>query len=394
MLFFDEIADWWDEQRRESEEALSDFVTGSGSWWRIVLATVVHTSMTLGSGLVDLLRLGEGVKKGGWRGLAEDGLRLLTLAGPIARGARGVARFLVPNSFPGHGICGWITATQVLRQTGVKHFALLEDLVRASGRSEIDSLYLHEIEALLKQLGARTTYLSTVQSVKEIAALLARNPRSVVVFGAQYVHNGVQGGHALYAFRDILGRIRFVDRTGKVLKSLEELEKIYKSSPGIGTATPVHAVVVQNARVAQLITGGATIALEVRPAIDATREQIDEAMDAARAKHGLPPSKHRLSPKSAPNVPGKGSTATGPARKAAPASHQTKPAGGGASNTNGRTHTVKPGDTWMSIASRYTTPTGVPASILAGLLKEQSVAAGYTQHWEGPKVGTVLSIPN
>lgn len=405
MLFFDEIADWWDEQRRESEEVLSEFVTGSDSWFRIVTATFFHTAMTLGSGLVDLLRLGEGVKRGGWRGIAEDGLRVLTLAGPVVRGVRGLSRFLAPNPFPYHDICGYVSATQALRQTGVNLFATLDDLVRASGGQAPGPVFMHQIEMMLKQLGARTKAVPSATSMADIVRLARKNPNAVIMFGVRFQSGGVEAAHAIYAFRDVLGRIRFVDRTGRVMNSVEELEKIYKHLPGIGKGVAQgDAVIVYQAKVARLITGTSAIALEVRPAIDATREEIDAAIDAIRARFGLPPSKVRLSGPPAPRRPPNGAAggAAGAKQGARPGGKPGHPAnptkqagnGGGAPRSGARTHTVKLGETWMSIAMRYATPGGVSASSIAGLLREQSMMAGYTQPWEGPKAGTVLTIPN
>ncbi len=42
--------------------------------------------MVLGSGLVDLLRFGDGVSEGGLAGWGKDGLRLLGIAGPAGKG--------------------------------------------------------------------------------------------------------------------------------------------------------------------------------------------------------------------------------------------------------------------------------------------------------------------
>lgn len=51
--------------------------------------------MDLGAGFVDVLRVGEGVKKGGW-GYAEGALRVVSLAGPATRVGRfGLAKLVL-----------------------------------------------------------------------------------------------------------------------------------------------------------------------------------------------------------------------------------------------------------------------------------------------------------
>ncbi|MBS1830226.1 MAG: hypothetical protein JST93_33300 [Acidobacteria bacterium] len=363
MWFFDDVADWWDEQKQKTEEILTDFVAGTNSWWRIAIAGTVQTAMNLGGGFVDVLRLGEGIKEGGWRGFAQDGLRLLTLAGPAARAGRSVSRFFAPN--PRGPICGWVTATQALRQTGVKHFATVEDLVQATGRSASPGgVSLTEADGLLRSLGAETRVMPGVTTMQEVAELARQNPNGVVMFGVLW---GDDTGHALYAFRDMFFRVRIVDRTGRVVGNLSKLEDVYVA---ISSTKVGGAIVVKNSVLATTVTGAATIALEVRAAIAASRSDVDKKMDEIRRKRGHA----SAAPKHA--AP----------RKAAKAA--TPPKGDGK-----KRHTVKAGETWLSIASQYTTPGGVPSSMLAGLLKEQSMLAGYTQPWEPPKVGSVLVIP-
>src|SRR5258705_1425942 len=126
MWIFSDGANWWDEKKRESGEYLHEFVDEHDSWWAIAIAGTVETAMRLGGGFVDVLRLGDGIKEGTWRGILHDGLRLLSLAGPLARLGRGISRFVVPN--PRGGICAWVSATLALRQTGVQHFAPIEEL--------------------------------------------------------------------------------------------------------------------------------------------------------------------------------------------------------------------------------------------------------------------------
>jgi hypothetical protein len=59
-----EIADWWDGQRRTSMKALDEFVDAYPNWFGVAIAGTVATSIDLGSGLVDVLRLVEGAAEG------------------------------------------------------------------------------------------------------------------------------------------------------------------------------------------------------------------------------------------------------------------------------------------------------------------------------------------
>jgi hypothetical protein len=96
--------------------------------------------MEVGAGTVDTLRFGQGLAEGGVKGVGKDALRLIGLAGPLGRGAKIVqtsvnarlARLIVD---PGGGICGWVSGTQALRQTGTKAFAAVDDLTQALGKS-------------------------------------------------------------------------------------------------------------------------------------------------------------------------------------------------------------------------------------------------------------------
>jgi hypothetical protein len=88
MWIFTDIANWWDQNHRQSQQVLDEFVEKNPNQFAIVLATAAHTSMVLGAGLVDVLRIGDGVAQGTVRGATDDGLRLLAFAGPAAKFGR------------------------------------------------------------------------------------------------------------------------------------------------------------------------------------------------------------------------------------------------------------------------------------------------------------------
>ncbi|MDQ4075912.1 MAG: hypothetical protein M3220_06645 [Chloroflexota bacterium] len=250
-----EDAEWWEKQRLQSEKELERFVQDNPGWFAISVATFLSTAMELGGAFVDVLRLGEGAAEGGW-GYGKDALRLLTipgLAGSVGRlGRLGAAaitemRLLkiapISSSLP---ICSWVAATQALRLTGVRHLAAVDDLLKWSGWPTLEqgfkeSAFLREIIGALRILGAKIVKLRAPKTLTEVTAAVAENPKGVVLINVKWPKlNPATGevqyvGHTLTAFRDWIGNFRILDRSGRVVSALDELENLY---PGIGKGVP------------------------------------------------------------------------------------------------------------------------------------------------------------
>jgi|SRR5271166_370052 len=94
-MVLSQLADWWDKQKRETEQIPTDWVQDNPQWRVVAIAGSVQTSMDLGAGMVDVLRFGEGMAQGGVKGFGKDALRLLMLLGPLGR-AGGAASRLTP----------------------------------------------------------------------------------------------------------------------------------------------------------------------------------------------------------------------------------------------------------------------------------------------------------
>ncbi|EHR71796.1 RHS repeat-associated core domain protein [Burkholderiales bacterium JOSHI_001] len=77
-------ANTWDRSRAQSEQILNQLVQDHPNTGTVLFATLMHTSMELGSGMVDTLRVGTAVAERGLAGLGQDALRLLGL--PFAGG--------------------------------------------------------------------------------------------------------------------------------------------------------------------------------------------------------------------------------------------------------------------------------------------------------------------
>lgn len=243
MRAVSELADWWDEQHRQAKKELDHFIDNNPNLFGVIVATAAATAMELGAGAVDTLRFGEGIAEGGVTGVGKDALRLIGLAGPLGRGAKiaqtaantRLARLIVD---PGGPVCGWVSGTQALRQTGTKAFAAVDDLAQALGKSlpELGGSHLPQRVELFRQLGARISGLRSVRAFEDVARMTPNNGSVTLfnVFGTR-MEGGVpkQVGHALYAFRDNLGRLRIMDRggsagkAGEVFGSIEEVAKKY-----------------------------------------------------------------------------------------------------------------------------------------------------------------------
>ena len=261
MLGLEKIANWWDGKHKESEDILQEWVNNNNSDLEMnakaVVATIVSTSMILGAGLVDVLRIGEGIKKGGTWGYFQDGLRLLSIAGPIARlGRLGAAKWTFD---PGGNWCASIAMAKALRQTGTKLFIRASEVIQKTGFAPTN---LNQFIPVLKSMGARVREVSKLKDMKALEQLVADNPKSVIMFGVTWKFpSGEIVGHALYAFRDTFGAFKIADRSGKIVSTLSELNVYY---PAIGSATPQGAaLIIYNSVIVEGTSLASMLAIEV-----------------------------------------------------------------------------------------------------------------------------------
>ncbi len=262
MFGLEEIADWWDSQHKDAEKALDTWVRNSSNsdidrYGRAIVATTVYTSMALGSGLVDILRLGEGVKEGGW-GYAEDGLRILGLAGPVFKlGRLGAAKWTYSPRGPW---CASVATAKALRHTGNKIFVKASEIMGRTGVKPPKNM--NEFMPVLKGLGAKVKEVKNVPTINKLKALTKENKKSVVLFAVRWKKsNGKGAAHALYAYRDTFGRFKIADRTGKIVRNLDELNIYYDN---IGSAViQGSAMVIKNAVVTKGTSLASMLAIEV-----------------------------------------------------------------------------------------------------------------------------------
>lgn len=365
MFAASDIADWWDEQHRVSSEALDEMIDAHPNWFSVTVATLAETSMTLGAGLVDVLRLGEGAAEGGVKGYLHDGLRLLQLAPAAGKLSRFVlARVLVDA---GGDICTWMSATKASRQVGVSAFASVDDLARAAGFGKVAELggaFVDELLPVLRNLGARVTALPALRNIAEVMSNV--RGRGVVMFSVEWKMGAEQVGHTLYAFRDLLGRLRIADRTGAVVSGLAELERFY---PGIAQAKVYgSAALVEGPRIL-LVDGVAVLAMEVRSQLVANPETVAQTLAVGMSSTGpgrhLPATATLATGRQSARLPGVlGTQAPGQASDSAALGYAPRRAilglgspsqqPGAASSAPGwRIHVVSYGDWLSKLAQRY-----------------------------------------
>ena len=246
-----EFSDWWDTQHQEYQELLQEYVDENPTVLRVGLATLATIPTSLGAGLVDALRFGEGFAEGGADGVAKDALRLLALAGPLGK----VSRYLVSlqatrlaihlkDPAAAAGICTWVAVTKALRHTAAGNlFAKVDELAALMGKNvpagQLPSLWADDLVPVMRMMGAKVKDLGRPLDMGNLmrTAQDTLGRYRAMIFAVEWKMPGGQlAQHTLYMFKDGLGRLRISDRTGHVVKTLAEYEKLVPSWKGIANA--------------------------------------------------------------------------------------------------------------------------------------------------------------
>jgi hypothetical protein len=281
MWVFTEVADWFDKVRHDNEKFLADGMRdtdddflGAMAWTGIGVVRLLNgVAGGVAGGFIDVLRIGDGVKEGGW-GYGKDALRALAIVGPALKvGRMALGLVAAVDATPAVGNCAWVSAARAARMTGTQHFATVGQLASAIGIGVGDTAGMNmlEVQNIIRLVNGETTLVRGVLSFEEVAQLARNNPDGVVVFPVTFMRtagqtvNGIsqaaelsENGHALIA-KAVGGTVFIVDRSGKVYRSLQELEGVYGAasglppgaSGGLGMTVMANAgvVVVKNARV-------------------------------------------------------------------------------------------------------------------------------------------------
>ena len=221
---------------------------------------------TMGGGMVDTLRIGEGVKEGGW-GYLKDGLRVVSVVGGALRVARVAGAIAVGG---GEMSCAFTSATKAMRFSGSKYViplskvagefypgmtaAAAEAKVTAQSFQGLSGNEVIRLMGQLRTMGAEVESAQGLTSLDEISAL-ARQGRGPVVFGVQWTGGG---GHIMMAYRTVTGGVRFADQfgnfqdfaslTGKVSGVLSEAAVVKNAMALEATTAPVAAQLLSQFR--------------------------------------------------------------------------------------------------------------------------------------------------
>ena len=304
-----EYADWWDGQKKVSEDALTDWVQENPQWWAV--AGLVQTTMDVGAGMVDVLRFGEGMAEGGWRGAGKDALRLLVILGPLGRAGGMLSRLAYSKFHTGAirlavattGVTGPCTFTAVnnamsiVAGKGKNLFLTAREAAKGLGTSlrkvSKDKLGEYEIAAWIDELvpflrsqGARIKTFNSVNTIDE-AVNIARKGDGVVIFAIKYTPKigGDEILHSVIAVRQA-GRVRFADYGNKFFNSLDDLVSRWGApdANGISLLKDVSGATLIKYRLTALLehaksvmTGG-IIMIEGMTAIETNEDGVDFAV--------------------------------------------------------------------------------------------------------------------
>jgi hypothetical protein len=266
MFGLEKIADLFDELHEENqrfiEESFSRWTTsvyeeeGEGGWLYAAVTTAATAEALykvaggLGAGLVDTLRIGEGVGSGTAWGVAQDGLRAISVVGGVFRIARlasaemklgGTMTCTIASSSKAAVISGNKPSLSLFFTQAAKLFGGRDHVVSSAFRGTATAV---EYEELFRALGMRVTKVA-VASADDIAEV-ARTSRGPVVFGAW---NAGGGGHAMVAYRGLLGEIRYADQFGRTATSLTRMGSFSSIIP--------EAMIVHEAGIVQALRWGA-----------------------------------------------------------------------------------------------------------------------------------------
>lgn len=300
-----DVADWWEANRKYlagyTDRELARYVEENPGLFAVVVATAAQTAvefpLAIGSGFVDILNLGKGAAEGGF-GYLQDGLRFLSAAAPLARGAQAVLNRVLAMGALNN--CTWIAAAKAMQITGARPFAMVRDLARAAGirASATDGAFIDELIGVMRQLGARVRLLRNPSSLSDVTNAARANKDGAVVFSVQWKHPAFgpdEVGHSLVAVWDAArNMVRYADRTGKVFDTIAEFKRFY---PGIDTAVPYgtmafieNAILPQAALVKTMAVSTIydVLALELKVVFSPAPELIEQVRKQPKVTLGEP----------------------------------------------------------------------------------------------------------
>jgi hypothetical protein len=239
-----------------------------------------NLSLTLLQGMVDTLRIGNGVRDGGW-GYAQDALRGIAVLAPALRGVRYVRQFAFFNRFgqaagavagggagaapiaiaqvgsplfvqpAGTMSCTAVSSYNAMRRLGYQVFASVQELARLSGISDMlaqgRGLYANELRnlfAYMRLAGVSVSEFaaSTLSRWSQFERLVEANRRGVFLVTIRYVarvnNATTEVWHTLEAFYHPASGVRFYDTSGVWYDGVAALRQAYE----LATIHPAYPV--------------------------------------------------------------------------------------------------------------------------------------------------------
>ncbi len=260
MWYFTDVADWFENKRSQTDSILDQWVEDSGySTGTIIVASTTKAFTTFGAGFVDLLRLGDGISEGSLKGAGQDALRFVAIfpfgkAASMLRSAKGVtlAKVVVDTGGPN---CFWVASAKALAQISHKHngqlMASVDDIAKSLGMSMNNLLTIPSLAAgltHLRRLGAQVGPIKPVSKIDDLSRMLPHDGSVAMMVVDVMKYNQRVGRHAIYAFRNSIGQIRFMDRTvGNGVKSVfRSLDDIAAEYPQASHFLAVEAALIKN----------------------------------------------------------------------------------------------------------------------------------------------------
>lgn len=276
VTFFGDVADDFDSQLAEAERALDQFVESRKySRGAMVTASTIIAFMRFGQTFVDVLRLGNGLKQGGWQGIGTDSMRLLSGAGIAGATVSRLSRILMLTQEAGVYTCTWVTTANALRQTGQRFFISLEQLAQVAGvdlsaiaKSGTTVGQIKQLIEGLKKLGLAIEAVNAPSSeVTALVGLLNARSSGALAFAIEYEAGGRTFGHQLFATYSRFGGLTITDTTGQLLRGVGALCNAYPKAsliPGSLFFLP-NTAIIGGAQNAARAGGLAHLVLELLP---------------------------------------------------------------------------------------------------------------------------------
>lgn len=256
VTFLGDVADWYDRQTNGLIEWRAGIFrrvdpngrSGWNRWWQPLGFWMAWGDglVRMTQGVVDTLRVGNGVRQGGWSGYGHDALRVLNIFDGAGRIIGRVGRVLRVALQPaGTVTCVWYSFLNALDRTGHYFFISVRDLMNAVGISEAAII---SARGTTPQMFRRLVdHLATLRiQMEELTVPLESGGwealmrfaqirrRGVFVIGFHYatqaanaVRSTASEGHALLVTYSRQHGLIFQDTTGQIYAGLGALRQAY-----------------------------------------------------------------------------------------------------------------------------------------------------------------------